>query len=101
MTPVRARRECALGGKRGREELGEQGRGAVRTGDVERQRAIAEREADAELEEGAALVLASHDGVDLTHPFGSGGKAEADAARQERTLHRVIGEAEQERIALL
>ena len=94
-------RACALGGEGRREEVGQQGRGAVRTGDVERQRSVAEREANAELEEGAALVLAPGDGVDLAHPFRGRHEAEANAARQCRALHGVIGEAEQEGIALL
>jgi len=94
-------RERALGGERRGEELSEQGHGAGRAGDVERERAIAECEADAELEEGAALVLASYDRVDLAHPLGSRRKAEANAARQRCALYGVIGEAEQEGIALL
>ena len=94
-------RVCALGGEGRREEIGEQGRGAVGTGDVECQRSVAEREADTELEERAALVLAPGDGVDLAHPLGSRRKAEANAARQRCALYGVIGEAEQEGIALL
>ena len=67
-------RERALGGERRGEELSEQGHGAGRAGDVERERAISEREADAELEEGAALALAPDDGVDLAHRSAVGAK---------------------------
>jgi hypothetical protein len=91
----------ALRGEGRGEELGQEGRGAGRAGDVECERAIAEREADSELEEGAALVLAPDDGVYLAHPLGRRREAEANAARQRRALYGVIGEAEQERIALL
>ena len=45
-------------------------------------------------------MLAPDDGVDLAHPLGGRREAEANAARQRRALHGVIGEAEQERIAL-
>ena len=94
-------RERALGGEGWGEELGEQGRGAGWAGDVEGERAITEREADAELEEGAALVLAPDDGVDLAHPLGSRREAKANAARQRCALYGVIGETEQEGVALL
>src|SRR5688500_10255114 len=87
------------GRQRGVPQAGQQSRGALGPGDVQRER-IAEREPDPELEKGAALALAAHDGVDLTHPLRGCRKAKAHAARQRGALDGVIGQAEQERLAL-
>lgn len=88
-----------LRGDRRIEQSREKIRRALGASDVEREGACTERESDAELEKGTALVLATNDGVDLPHSLGGRGKAEPHTARQRGALNRVVGQTEQQRLA--
>jgi hypothetical protein len=73
---------------------------AVRTGDVQGERAATWGDVDAELEEGAAATLELRDRMELAQTPRSGAEHEADAARQGDPLKGGGDESRQQLVAL-